>query len=132
MLNLLGAHKIHIFFISDDNFQIHWRQRCFSKVLFQNACQEACSTELCFWWCWSQHDLKVEGEVHYFTSLTVSSVSFTCLFIISSVFSITQQACGFEYTSKLQRMFQDISLSKDMNERFKMNVSGSTDPLNSM
>lgn len=27
-------------------------------------------------------------------------------------------------------MFQDISLSKDMNERFKMNVSGSGDPLN--
>ena len=46
-------------------------------------------------------------------------------------FLYLQQACGFEYTSKLQRMFQDISLSKDMNERFKMNVSGSIDPLNS-
>lgn len=30
-----------------------------------------------------------------------------------------QQACGFEYTSKLQRMFQDIGVSKDLNERFR-------------
>ncbi|XP_055348786.1 cullin-1-like isoform X2 [Paramacrobiotus metropolitanus] len=27
--------------------------------------------------------------------------------------------CGFEYTIKLQRMFQDVSLSKDLNEEFK-------------
>jgi len=30
-----------------------------------------------------------------------------------------KQACGFEYTSKLQRMFQDIGVSKDLNENFK-------------
>ncbi len=36
-----------------------------------------------------------------------------------------KQACGFEYTSKLQRMFQDMSLSKDLNERFKQHVTGS-------
>lgn len=30
-----------------------------------------------------------------------------------------KQTCGFEYTSKLQRMFQDIGVSKDINERFK-------------
>jgi len=30
-----------------------------------------------------------------------------------------QQACGFEYTSKLQRMFQDVGVSKDLNEQFK-------------
>lgn len=29
------------------------------------------------------------------------------------------QACGYEYTSKLQRMFNDMSLSNDINERFK-------------
>ena len=42
---------------------------------------------------------------------------------------ILQQACGFEYTSKLQRMFQDMSLSKDLNERFKAHISSSGDPL---
>jgi len=30
-----------------------------------------------------------------------------------------KQACGFEYTSKLQRMFTDITLSTDINEKFK-------------
>ena len=39
------------------------------------------------------------------------------------------QACGFEYTSKLQRMFQDMSLSKDLNERFKLHVQAGGDPL---
>ena len=36
-----------------------------------------------------------------------------------------QQACGFEYTSKLQRMFQDIGVSKDLNEQFKKHLSNS-------
>eukprot|EP01119_Soliformovum_irregulare_P012630 TRINITY_DN3292_c1_g1_i4.p1 TRINITY_DN3292_c1_g1~~TRINITY_DN3292_c1_g1_i4.p1 ORF type:complete len:651 (-),score=202.85 TRINITY_DN3292_c1_g1_i4:48-1769(-) len=30
-----------------------------------------------------------------------------------------KQACGFEYTSKLQRMFTDITLSKDITEKFR-------------
>lgn len=30
-----------------------------------------------------------------------------------------RQACGFEYTAKLQRMFQDVCLSRDLNEQFK-------------
>eukprot|EP01094_Clydonella_sp_ATCC50884_P019754 TRINITY_DN3932_c0_g1_i2.p1 TRINITY_DN3932_c0_g1~~TRINITY_DN3932_c0_g1_i2.p1 ORF type:complete len:758 (-),score=242.09 TRINITY_DN3932_c0_g1_i2:202-2475(-) len=30
-----------------------------------------------------------------------------------------KSACGFEYTAKLQRMFQDISLSRDINEDFR-------------
>ena len=42
-----------------------------------------------------------------------------------------KQACGFEYTSKLQRMFQDMSLSKDLNERFKQHIQ-SGQPLECM
>ncbi|ELR25392.1 cullin 1, putative [Acanthamoeba castellanii str. Neff] len=30
-----------------------------------------------------------------------------------------KQACGYEYTSKLQRMFNDMALSNDINEKFK-------------
>ena len=30
-----------------------------------------------------------------------------------------QAACGFEYTSKLQRMFTDMTLSGDINDKFK-------------
>jgi hypothetical protein len=30
-----------------------------------------------------------------------------------------KQACGYEYTSKLQRMFNDMALSSDINEKFK-------------
>jgi len=40
-----------------------------------------------------------------------------------------KQACGFEYTSKLQRMFQDIGVSKDLNEQFKRHLNNSNEPL---
>ncbi|KAG8184675.1 hypothetical protein JTE90_013069 [Oedothorax gibbosus] len=30
-----------------------------------------------------------------------------------------REACGFEYTAKLQRMFQDVCVSRDLNENFK-------------
>lgn len=39
-----------------------------------------------------------------------------------------QQTCGFEYTSKLQKMFQDIGVSKDLNERFRTHQA-TKDPL---
>lgn len=45
---------------------------------------------------------------------------------------VLQQACGFEYTSKLQRMFQDIGVSKDLNEQFKKHLHESAqEPLDS-
>ncbi|KIY43151.1 Cullin-domain-containing protein [Fistulina hepatica ATCC 64428] len=37
----------------------------------------------------------------------------------SSMISKLKEACGFEYTNKLQRMFTDISLSKDLTDSFK-------------
>ncbi|ORY39971.1 Cullin-domain-containing protein [Rhizoclosmatium globosum] len=37
----------------------------------------------------------------------------------ASMISKLKEACGFEYTSKLQRMFTDISLSNDLNSAFK-------------
>ncbi|KAJ3195927.1 hypothetical protein HK101_010606 [Irineochytrium annulatum] len=37
----------------------------------------------------------------------------------SSMISKLKEACGFEYTSKLQRMFTDMNLSKDLNNAFK-------------
>ncbi|XP_058232650.1 cullin-1b isoform X1 [Hemibagrus wyckioides] len=43
----------------------------------------------------------------------------------ASMISKLKQACGFEYTSKLQRMFQDIGVSKDLNEQFKQHLSNS-------
>ena len=51
------------------------------------------------------------------------------VFVVIVVFVVLQQACGFEYTSKLQRMFQDMSLSKDLNDRFRQHISASGDPL---
>ncbi|KAG1681900.1 Cullin-1 [Nymphon striatum] len=41
----------------------------------------------------------------------------------ASMISKLKQACGFEYTSKLQRMFQDIGVSKDLNEQFRTSLS---------
>ena len=37
---------------------------------------------------------------------------------------------GFEYTNKLQRMFQDVGVSKDLNEQFRTHLtSGGNDQL---
>jgi cullin 1 len=37
----------------------------------------------------------------------------------TSMISKLKEACGFEYTNKLQRMFQDIQISKDLNMNYK-------------
>jgi cullin 1 len=37
----------------------------------------------------------------------------------ASMISKLKEACGFEYTNKLQRMFTDMSISKDLNTGFK-------------
>jgi len=31
--------------------------------------------------------------------------------------------CGYEYTSKLQRMFLDVNVSKGLNDKFKQHLS---------
>lgn len=58
-------------------------------------------------------------------------MEFICFFFFmqANMISKLKQACGFEYTNKLQRMFQDISLSKDLNEVFKQHLVASGDPL---
>uniref|UniRef100_A0A915APJ3 Cullin protein neddylation domain-containing protein n=2 Tax=Parascaris univalens TaxID=6257 RepID=A0A915APJ3_PARUN len=43
----------------------------------------------------------------------------------SNMISKLKQMCGFEYTSKLQRMFTDTSLSKDISEKYKQYLSSS-------
>ena len=47
----------------------------------------------------------------------------------ASMISKLKQACGFEYTSKLQRMFQDVGVSKDLNEEFRKHLVNSNEPL---
>ena len=47
----------------------------------------------------------------------------------ASMISKLKQACGFEYTAKLQRMFQDQGLSKDLNEQFRRHLQNSNEPL---
>ena len=37
----------------------------------------------------------------------------------ASMITKLKEACGFEYTNKLQRMFTDMSLSKDLNDSFR-------------
>ncbi|KAF7725837.1 hypothetical protein EC973_009261 [Apophysomyces ossiformis] len=44
-----------------------------------------------------------------------------------SMISKLKEACGFEYTSKLQRMLTDMSLSKDLNDQFKERMQQSYD-----
>ena len=40
----------------------------------------------------------------------------------ASMISKLKEACGFEYTSKLSRMFTDMTVSKDLNDAFKEKV----------
>ena len=42
----------------------------------------------------------------------------------TSMISKLKEACGFEYTNKLQRMFQDMQISKDLNNGFKEHAHG--------
>lgn len=37
----------------------------------------------------------------------------------AGMISKLKDACGFEFTNKLQRMFTDMSISKDLNEAFQ-------------
>lgn len=41
----------------------------------------------------------------------------------ASMISKFKQICGFEYTSKLQRMFHDMGISRDLNEKFRKHSS---------
>ncbi|KAK4226194.1 Cullin-1 [Podospora fimiseda] len=45
----------------------------------------------------------------------------------TSMISKLKEACGFEYTNKLQRMFTDMQISKDLNIGFKEHVAGLVD-----
>ena len=45
----------------------------------------------------------------------------------SSMIGKLKEACGFEYTSKLQRMFTDINLSKELNQAFKEDTNSTQD-----
>ncbi|RKO97269.1 hypothetical protein CXG81DRAFT_11298 [Caulochytrium protostelioides] len=40
----------------------------------------------------------------------------------ASMIAKLKEACGFEYTNKLQKMFQDMGLSKDLNDAFREQV----------
>lgn len=42
----------------------------------------------------------------------------------TSMISKLKEACGFEYTNKLQRMFTDMQISKDLNRDFKDHLQG--------
>ncbi|KAI0226412.1 ubiquitin ligase (cullin) of SCF [Massospora cicadina] len=39
-----------------------------------------------------------------------------------------QEACGYEYTSKLQKMFTDMSISKELNDGFRERTLATSDP----
>jgi cullin 1 len=47
----------------------------------------------------------------------------------ASMISKLKEACGFEYTNKLQRMFTDMSLSKDLTDSFKNRMEQNHDDM---
>lgn len=55
-----------------------------------------------------------------------TSFSFDLELIVISKLS---EICGYAFTSKMQRMFTDISVSKELLEDFKKNINGAQIPL---
>ncbi|KAG7447738.1 Cullin-domain-containing protein [Guyanagaster necrorhizus] len=47
----------------------------------------------------------------------------------ASMISKLKEACGFEYTNKIQRMFTDMSLSKDLTDSFKERMTQNHDDM---
>ncbi|KAJ6578957.1 Cullin [Mycena sp. CBHHK59/15] len=47
----------------------------------------------------------------------------------ASMITKLKEACGFEYTNKLQRMFTDMSLSKDLTDSFKERMAQNHDDM---
>ncbi|KAJ7301720.1 hypothetical protein DFH08DRAFT_96429 [Mycena albidolilacea] len=47
----------------------------------------------------------------------------------ASRISKLKEACGFEYTNKLQRMFTDMSLLKDLTDSFKERMAQNHDDM---
>lgn len=45
----------------------------------------------------------------------------------TSMIGKLKEACGFEYTNKLQRMFQDMQISKDLNDSYKTWLEAKSD-----
>lgn len=45
----------------------------------------------------------------------------------ANMISKLKDACGFEYTTKLQRMFQDMALCKDLNDSYKEKMAATHD-----
>jgi cullin 1 len=46
----------------------------------------------------------------------------------ASMISKLKEACGFEYTNKLSRMFTDMGLSKDLNDSFREMIKQNHEP----
>ncbi|ORY05863.1 Cullin-domain-containing protein [Basidiobolus meristosporus CBS 931.73] len=46
----------------------------------------------------------------------------------ASMISKLKEACGYEYTSKLQRMFTDMGVSKDLNDAFREKMEQTHEP----
>lgn len=93
-------------------------QKFYSKMLAKRLVQHMSASD--------------DAEVS-FQSICLPIIDWVYLFKIihfqASMISKLKQACGFEYTSKLQRMFQDIGVSKDLNEQFRNHLGVSKEPL---
>lgn len=107
--------------ISDGRVQVHRGQRRFPEVLRQDVGQTPGTPEQRQRRRRGQHDLQTQGA----SANTNVTTSRPPLGPAAQSVVVVQQACGFEYTSKLQRMFQDIGVSKDLNEQFKKHLTNS-------
>ncbi|KAJ7258011.1 Cullin family-domain-containing protein [Mycena rebaudengoi] len=73
---------------------------------------------------------RVRGDKDVFQTFYTTKVSKRLIHGVSAsdeseaiMITKLKEACGFEYTNKLQRMFTDMSLSKDLSDSFKQRMS---------
>lgn len=83
-------------------------QKYYSKMLAKRLVQHMSASD--------------DAEASMISKLKVCFSLFQTIQWLINIFFVDQQSCGFEYTSKLQRMFQDIGVSKDLNDLFKRHL----------
>lgn len=64
---------------------------------------------------WSLSSVLIQNKTTHLWSLDSTWLIILSYYALQFVF---QQACGYEFTSKLHRMYTDMSVSADLNNKF--------------
>ena len=105
-------------------FSIHWRPRCLSNVLRQIACQALDSRNKRKRRLGRSDDWSTQGCLRVHLLAASRCFFFDFLWLVNVKFSLY----SFDYTSKLQQMFTNVSGSRDLMRQFSETSAGKNLP----